>query len=162
MCSSDLDPLDLREDPPSGAVMHLDEMAPDIGLPMDRPLFSPPLTSAVMDRLPVEGPGDIPADALFGHVYVDKTKLTANIRRALQQRPQISLQELVEESPIEQGLAEVLAYFSLAAEDGDALIDDAGKQTVAWTDAATGERRQATMPLVIYTRTKAAPAVQKG
>ncbi len=150
--------LDLRDSPPSGMIMKLDDTAPDISLAMDRPLFSPPLDSAVDDVLPTDDPEHISADALFGHVYVDKAKLIANIRRALQQKGQISLAELVEQQPLEQGLAEVVTYFSLAAEDADAQIDDGNKQTLAWIDNTTGLERQATLPLVIYSRGKAAPA----
>jgi hypothetical protein len=119
---------------------------------MDRPLFAPPVNSAVEDTLSDDEPAAIPADALFGHVYVDRAKLAANIRRALQQRQQISLRELIEQHPLEQGLAEVVAYFSLATEDEDALIDDESKEAVVWVDAVTGLERRATMPLVVYSR----------
>ena len=147
--------LDLRERPPEGPVMELDEPAPRIALPMDRPLFSPPLASAVHDRLPDDAPEFVPADALFAHEHVDKTRLESNIRRALQTRSQISLGELVEECPIEQGLAELVAYFSLAATDETALIDDRHRQSLAWTDKASGLTRQATLPLVIYSLARA-------
>ncbi len=48
-------------------------------------------------------------------------------------------------------MAEIVAYLSLAADDSHALIDDEHKQVIAWTDA-TGLRRQATVPLVVYCR----------
>jgi len=83
--------------------------------------------------------------------YVDKPRLAAQIRRALQTASQVSLAELVETYPIEQGLAELITYLSLAAEDRLALIDDSAKQTVSWTDAE-GVQRQATLPQVIFTR----------
>ena len=44
-----------------------------------------------------------------------------------------------------------MAYLSLAAEDEGAAIDDRAKQTLEWTDEA-GVRRQATLPLVIFSR----------
>jgi hypothetical protein len=93
----------------------------------------------------------MPTDLLYEQVYVDKTELATHIRRALQTRPQISLAELVASRPLERGLAEVVAYLSLAAEDNHALIDDEHKQILAWTDA-TGCQRQATVPLVVYCR----------
>ena len=71
--------------------------------------------------------------------------------RALQTANQVSLADLVETYPIEQGLAELVTYLSLAAEDRLALIDDTAKQTVSWIDAE-GIRRQATLPQVIFTR----------
>lgn len=77
--------------------------------------------------------------------------MVAYIRRAVQTWPQISLAEIVESRPLERGLAEIVAYLSLAADDSRALIDDEHKQTIAWTDA-TGHERQATLPLVVYCR----------
>jgi hypothetical protein len=82
---------------------------------------------------------------------VDKTQLLGRIRQALQTRPQISLGDLVEGFPLEKGLAELVAYLSIAAEDDMAAIDDRAKQTLEWTDD-DGVRRRATLPLVIFSR----------
>jgi flagellar motility protein MotE (MotC chaperone) len=143
--------LATRDRPPPGTFMELDEPAPTIELPMERPLFSPPWKPIIADQILVEGEGDIPTDVLYEQVYVDKTELAAHIRRALQTRPQISLAEIIESRPLERGLAEIVAYLSLAADDSQALIDDEHKQILAWTDA-TGCQRQATVPLVVYSR----------
>jgi hypothetical protein len=43
----------------------------------------------------------------------------------------------------------LIAYLSLAAEDRLALIDDTSTQTLVWTDS-NGQKRQATLPLVIF------------
>jgi hypothetical protein len=116
---------------------------------MDRPLFAPPFRPRIVDDAPVDAAEEISAQALFEQTQVDKLKLTAQIRRALQTRSQISLAELVEAHPVEQGLAELVTYLSLAAEDRLAVIDDTGAQTFVWTDEA-GRRRQATLPLVVF------------
>lgn len=143
--------LAVRHEPPPGAFIDLDEPAPAIELPMERPLFSPPWKPTIADQILALGEGDIPTDLLYQQVYVDKTELAAYIRRALQTRPQISLGEIVEERPLERGLAEIVAYLSIAADDRHALIDDEQKQTLVWTDPA-GCARQATVPLVVYCR----------
>ena len=143
--------LAVRDQAPAGTFIELDEPGPTIELPMERPLFSPPWKPTIADQILVEGEGDMPTDLLYEQVYVDKTELATHIRRALQTRPQISLAELVASRPLERGLAEVVAYLSLAAEDNHALIDDEHKQILAWTDA-TGCQRQATVPLVVYCR----------
>jgi hypothetical protein len=106
------------------------------------------------------GDEDIPADALFEQVYVDKTRLSGYVRRLLQSREQVSLVDIVNEHPLEQGLAELVAYLSLAADDRRAVIHDERTETIGWTDAF-GITRQATMPLVIFLRTallESAPA----
>jgi hypothetical protein len=143
--------LAVRDEPPAGNFMELDEPAPQIELPMERPLFSPPWKPTIVDQILALGEGNVPTDVLYQQVYVDKTELAAHIRRALQTRPQISLGEIVEARPLERGLAEIVAYLSIAADDRHALIDDEQKQTLTWTDP-TGCARQATVPLVVYCR----------
>lgn len=143
--------LAIRERLPEGPFMALDEAAPSVRLAMDRPLFSPPIKPSIAQKLLLEGNGDVPFDALFEQVYVDKARLAANIRRALQADGQISLADLAAAHPLEQGLAELVTYLSLATESRNAVIDDGHKQTLAWTDKA-GKRREATLPLVIFSR----------
>jgi uncharacterized protein DUF3375 len=143
--------LAVRAEPPQGTFMELDEAAPNIELAMERPLYSPPFKPRVAQQDVTEGDESLAADALFDQVYVDKTLLLARIWQALQTRDQISLADLVSAWPLEQGLAELVAYMSLAADDDAALIDDSRKQTLWWTDE-NGARRQATLPLVIFGR----------
>jgi Protein of unknown function (DUF3375) len=51
---------------------------------------------------------------------------------------------------LEQGLAELVTYFSIAADDHDnAIIDDTQRKTLTWTDQDE-HSRQATLPLVIF------------
>lgn len=98
-----------------------------------------------------DGDTDISADALFDQVHVDKTELRTRIRKMLQTRAQVSLGELVEAHPLQYGLAELVAYMSLAADDAKAVIDDGRSQTLVWRDPARGAR-QATLPLILFTR----------
>ena len=143
--------IPLRGRMPDGPFMELDEAAPSVDLSMDRPLFRPPLRTTLAEHIVMEGSQDLPADALFEQIYVDKLRLTAHIRRMLQTRNQLSLAELVEDAPLEHGLAELVAYLSLAAESDAAIIDDGHKQTLSWTDE-NGNMRRATLPLVIFSR----------
>ena len=80
-----------------------------------------------------------------------RAELASRIRQTLQTRTQISLGELLASHPLRRGLAELVAYLSLAADDAHATIDDEQRQDVLWTDATGGERH-ATVPLVIYSR----------
>jgi hypothetical protein len=52
------------------------------------------------------------------------------------------------------GLAELVTYLALAAEDRDAVIDNTRSERVSWTDSA-GTQREATLPLVIFLRGRA-------
>jgi len=143
--------LAVRPHLPDGAFIEIDEPIPGIELPMERPLYSLPWKPKIADQILVEGGTDIPIDALYEQVYVDRAELASRIRRSLQVRPQVSLGELLESNPLSLGLAELVVYLSLAADDRRAIIDDGQKQTVSWTDA-TGCQRRATVPLVIYSR----------
>ena len=146
----------VRDAAPAGPVMALDEPSPDIALVMDRPLFTPPLKPQI-EEIAADAVEDVPSDALFNHVYVDKERLAGRIRRALQTRSQVSLLDLVAAHPLEQGLAELVAYVSLAAAEAACVIDDAQRQTVRWTDGEGGIR-QARLPMVVFCR----PAASDG
>jgi hypothetical protein len=142
--------LALRPKMPEGTVSELDEPAPDINLTMDRPLFNPPLRSQI-DEIPQNAVEIAPTDALFGQVYVDKERLASLVRKELQTRHQISLAEMIAANPLEQGLAELVTYLSIAADDETSIIDDLQRQTLSWSEEQ-GNMRQATLPLVIFCR----------
>ena len=73
------------------------------------------------------------------------------MRRSLQQRTLVTLSELLASRPLEQGLAELVAYLSLAAEPGKAVIDDSVQEQVSWL-ARSGQHKRASLPRVIFTR----------
>jgi hypothetical protein len=143
--------LQARDRPPGGPFMELDEMAPEIRLVMDRPLFSRPMKPDIDADIEMSRADDIPADALFDRVYVDKERLGNQIRRLLQRRAQVSLAEVAAVHPLEHGLAELVAYLSLASDDRAAVIDEERRQSIVWTDTE-GRHRQASVPLVIFAR----------
>ncbi|HEU4777339.1 MAG TPA: DUF3375 domain-containing protein, partial [Telluria sp.] len=133
----------------TGPFIELDEAAPSVGLPMDRTLYSPPFKPRITQQIVDEQGAPVPADALYEQVYVDRLRLMSNVRRALQTRKQITLGALLEEYPLEQGLAELATYLSLATQELAGTIDDVEQQTVSWIDAR-GARRQATLPLLVF------------
>ncbi len=144
--------LVIREALPRGDFMSMDEPAPRVELTMERPLFSPPRNPVISGPAVAEAEqGDIDTDALFEQAYVDPERLRAHIRRALQSRDQVSLSDVLESHPLEQGLAELVAYLGLAADDDRATIDETRQGTVTWEDA-DGVRRRATVPTVIFGR----------
>lgn len=143
--------LVLRVVPPSGGFAEIDDLAPHVNLVADRPLYSVPLKPEIDDSLEVASGDEVSADALFDRVHVDKARLAENVWTALRRKDQVSLSEVVASFPLEQGLAELVTYLSVAADNEDAVIDDTSRQTIGWTDL-DGNRRQATLPLVIFTR----------
>lgn len=141
----------LRESPPSGDVMALDEPSPTVELPMERPLFTPPVKPDIRDQVLVEGDEDIDPEALFEQVYVDRERLRGHIRRALNRHSPVSLAAVIREHPLEQGLAELVTYLALASEDPDSVIEDSQTDHVEWIDADDVIRRAA-VPRVLFSR----------
>lgn len=135
---------------PEQGVAEIDEAAPDLALVMERLLYTPPFKAAIRETAIDESGHSLSTDALYEQVYVDELRLMSNVRRALQTRRQVSLATLMSEHPLEQGLAELATYLKLATQDMTAMIDDESSETVHWTDG-DGRKRQATLPLVIFT-----------
>lgn len=70
--------------------------------------------------------------------------------------PSPALTEIVEAYPLKRGLAELVAYMSLAADDiHGAMIDDLCTESIVWTDDS-GLTREATMPQIVFVRRPAA------
>lgn len=144
--------LALRSVPPPGTVAYLDESAPTIAVPMERALFRPPYRANLQSDVIHAGIDEGDADALYSQIYVDKARLAALVRRSLQSRSQITLAELLQAHPLSQGLAELVAWFSLAAErEAKTVFDESSETTIVWADAM-GLARQATVPVVIFCR----------
>jgi hypothetical protein len=142
----------LRDTPPPGEVFAVNALHPSVQLPMERPLFRPAAPMA-LSQAPVQA-GDAVGDAtaLFTQVRVDKAALAAHVRQALQTRAQVSLGELLQTRPLQQGLGELVVYLQLASVAAQAVVDEGVQETVRWT-GADGVPRSATLPRVIFVRT---------
>jgi hypothetical protein len=148
--------LALRDAPPAGTVMDIADMAADLALPMERPLFTPTRKPVIAEVMLEAGENDEQATAaLYAQTVIDKAQLARHVRQALQERPQITLRELCETRPLEHGLAELVAYLQLASDTCPAVIDDTVTETLHWHGTGTdGEplARQARLPRVIFVR----------
>jgi flagellar motility protein MotE (MotC chaperone) len=147
--------LALRDASAGSPEMTMAEAAADIELPLERPLFAPAAKPAVAGLAIEAGEADIDAQALFEQATVDKARLIRHIRHALQARGQITLAELVAAQPLQQGLAELVAYLQLGSEAfGSVFVEDT-PEPIRWQSvAADGEAvtRSARLPRVIFMR----------
>ena len=143
--------LAVRTRPPGGDFMHIADTAPSIELPMERPLHTPALKLALLTGAIAAGDEDLDAGALFSQFIVDKAALAQHVRQSLQQQTQVTLAELLASRPLQQGLAELVAYLSLAAQPGRAVIDETVEDHVTWV-SRSGRRKRATLPRVIFSR----------
>jgi hypothetical protein len=145
--------LVVRESPPAGMFAEIDDLGTAIELPMERPLYTPALKPRLIDRVLDSGEVEVDAAALFSQTVVDKAELARHIRRSLQGVSQITLRELCERRPLEQGLAELLAYLELADEGFKSAIDETAEEIITWWgEDREGDQqaRRAHLPRVIY------------
>jgi hypothetical protein len=143
--------LALRDHQPPGVVSELDDFAPELELPLERPLFSPPFVALLHNQLLEAGDDDVSADGLFEQIAVDRARLRANVRELLQSQPRVTLADVVAAHPLQHGLAELVGYFAVASEDRKSVVDEGTRQRVDWSDRA-GRSRSATLPLVVFCR----------
>ncbi len=124
---------------------------PELDLVMTRGLFSPPRGPLIEALEILEGEAEVDVDALYQQTYVDEQVLRANIRLALQRRPQISLSQLAGRFPIRKGLAELVGYLRIASAESGALIDPVNVETIRFGNTE-GRPRQVRLPQIIFTR----------
>ena len=98
---------------------------PDIAMPLERPLWSP--TRAVNFAEVVVESADAAPDpdqfaALYSQFFVDEQELRERIEYLLEQRPQVTLREVLEQYPLKKGLTELLFYLSMAAKSQHSMI----------------------------------------
>ena len=129
----------------------IDATSPDLVLPMERPLYTP------LDKTPLEservrhGDERIDDSALFEQTYVDSARLADAVRRALRRHAQIGLAQLVAAEPLEQGLAELVAYLSLTDPAFLVVFDTERQEEIIWREEH-GTRRVAKLPAVTFVR----------
>lgn len=151
--------LQLREHAPITFESEIDGSAPQIALPMERPLYRPAARSAISSDQVQEADDEVDASVLYDQVMVDTQELASGVRQMLQGRERIPLQEVLMARPLEQGLAELVGYLSLNDPGFDVRFDEAGKEQVSWED--DGVTRQATLPSVTYVRVVGAPSEEQ-
>ena len=147
--------LALRESPPPGEVMSIADTAADIELPMERPLYTPAIKPLIADIELESGDAEVDAAVLYSQIVIDKAQLVRHIRHALQDRSQVTLRELCEMQPLQQGLAELVAYLQLAGDTFKTVVDEEVTEAIAWRrEGPDGQEhaKRARLPRVIFVR----------
>lgn len=133
---------------PRGGFMSLSEISPTVNLPLERSLFSPPLTPFVTDIATDGGNPDLDLTVLYSQIMVDRAELTRNIQQDLREYGQTSLAEIITRHPLRYGLAELIVYVQLAEKRPRMVIDDKTQEEVRWQSDA-GVMRQAMLSRII-------------
>jgi len=147
--------LALRDNMPSGNVTSLPEHSAAINLPLERPLYRPPIKPIITETSLETGDSDIDTSVLYSQITIDRSELIRNIRAELQGVSQINLAEIIRRHPLRFGLAELVVYVQLATEAADikltTVVDESVDEKISWqTDSGTV--RQATLPRIIFLR----------
>ncbi len=127
---------------------------PDINLIMERPIFSPPQSVSLND-LPYEAGDDssytkIDLASLYDQIYIDKEKLKDHVKDCLRYETQVSLGKIFEQFPTENGLLDVVGYFSLTTDGIAHFFDDAKKETIVVFSRETGKKYRITVPSLVF------------
>ncbi|CAG4886799.1 DUF3375 domain-containing protein [Paraburkholderia gardini] len=147
--------LAVRDTPPVGEIMTFAGSSSDVELPMERPLHTPVQKPVITDIALETGDVDLDAAALYSQVVVDRAQLAGHIRQALQDRSQVTLRELIESHPLQQGLAELVAYLQLGSDAFKTVVDEDAHEVIAWQTTRRDEMpkaRRARLPRVIFVR----------
>ncbi len=139
----------------------IDQPKVDIRLLMEQKLFSPKRKIKLNQTKIEEVDEEIDVSVLYQQQWVDETQLRKNIRRLLQTQQQISLNEVLQRYPLQQGLAELVAYLNIATKRKHTVIDETvneklilhdDKQASAKHKLLTVTQRIAYIPKIIFSR----------
>jgi hypothetical protein len=124
--------LALRHAPPPPDPMAIDDIALTVGLPFERPLYTPRAEIEIDSAEISAGTADFDADALLDLIYVDREELIDTVRGALRGRDQVGLDQVVAGQPLRQGLAELVGYLSLSDPTFAVVFDAAERDQITW------------------------------
>lgn len=100
------------------------------------------------------GISDADDSALYSHYAIDLDALTRVVQGCLMDGDQVILADVVQQHPLQHGLAELIGYLRLATDTGHLLhstIDEDVRDQVEWRDTA-GDARRATVPRITFHR----------
>ncbi len=134
-------------DPPE---MLLDAVAPDVRLPLERPLYLPPSDGLAPPDLAPET-DDVDPTGLFDQVYVDTVRVADTVRAALRRRGQVDLVSHLAEHPPSLGLAEIIAHLAIAEDDIEVVTEETTRVDIPYDDI-DGVPRTLRLAQVTYSR----------
>jgi len=133
------------------------EGLPQIDLSFDRPIGNPPQKATFKNQPTEIGSTQLEAanlGVLFDQFEMNRQELEANISELLKNNAQITLSEVVRVYPIQNGLAEVLTYFSIAANSKKHQINEINKERIPWflEEDTDYEKKEIHLPQVTFLR----------
>ena len=129
---------------------------PNVNLVMARPLHpleasDTPTFSIDFNDLPEENLDEEIAD-LYHQFYVDEAALAQRIAQVLERRAEVTLAELIELYPVEQGLSEIVAYLAIATKAEQHRINDTTIESIVIPSTEPETQLCLTLPQVVFRR----------
>ena len=129
---------------------------PNVNLVMARPLHllqasDTPTFSIDFNDLPEENLDEEIAD-LYHQFYVDEAALAQRIAQVLERRAEVTLAELIELYPVEQGLSEIVAYLAIATKAEQHSINDTTTESLVIPSTEPETQLCLTLPQVVFRR----------
>jgi hypothetical protein len=147
--------LAFRSSPPRELAMTIAGTAADIELLMERPLYTPAAKPSFSEDAVLHGDAEVDTSALFSQIVVQKEQLATHVRQTLQDRVQVTLQELCQLRPLEFGLAELLTYLQLTDDSFAFQIDEETVDLIQWQSRGaegSSHTKRSRMLRVIFSR----------
>lgn len=119
---------------------------------MERPLFSPPLKVVFEKTAIQDGLSEADTNLLFGQFYVDIEELKSNIKQLLRDRSQIALSEVVHHHKPQKGVAEILAYMQIAANDKKHSINRELQEELRIENKESNKTYSLKAPVIIFNK----------
>jgi hypothetical protein len=140
--------IERDELPPVGIEIEENET---IIMPLEKKLNLEKSETPMFDHQP--GPASHQIDAeklmeLYSPYVVDKMELRERVRQLLEEKNQVSLKEVIDIFPLEKGLSELLAYFSLADGDDNHIFDTDTKELIEFDHQ---NNKYIEIPQIIFT-----------
>ncbi|GHB09226.1 DUF3375 domain-containing protein [Streptomyces termitum] len=144
--------------------MELEMPQAGISLPMERRLYMP-VERVELNTTVQEPPDDPEADLteLFAGIHIDTEVLAGHVLDAVAASPngQVTLATVVDNHPLELGLAELLGYFRIQHPELDVSVDTERTDVLVYPRAGTPDHTRAEVPHVTFVRNEGGTAAGK-
>lgn len=140
--------IEVKEADTSEFTTELDEASPTFALPTERPLFEPQARLELDSDVIAADEVDIDDSVLYDQTYVNNAELAQNVRESLQAASTVRLTDILDERPLTQGLAELVAYMSVRDDTFVTDFDDDARDTVRLGDDA--DARVVRLPRITF------------
>jgi hypothetical protein len=143
--------IQIKDDPPKNKDFLLLDDSPRIELIMERPLFNVPMNPEIKNIVLEEGYTDsIDMDALYRQLYINQEEIKIKIRELLKFNSQITLKQITEIYPIENGLSEIITYFSIASKGSKSFINEEVIENIIISNRETEKYFEIKVPQIIF------------